>query len=235
MQRLTRRQTEFLKKLAELHRALAEPIHYSALAEHLGVGRVAAYEMLRLLEQYGYVSAEYQRPNEPHGPGRPAVVFWPTHEALETLRQRDQQSHTLAEWDKARTLILEKLRLAKSEGHESALDEMVSLIAHQPSPIEYLAGMVAAIILGIQSLRERIGARAIRNALDSIGLPGERGLSALGGLSIGLALVAQWNQRVSDVFLSHVNRYQTMLSELSAENRRRLSQFTQEVIKIVSS
>lgn len=235
MQRLTRRQTEFLKKLVALHRALAEPIHYSALAEHLGVGKVAAYEMLRLLEQYGYVSAEYQRADEIRGPGRPAVVFRPTLEGLEAVGEKEQLSHGLMEWDKTRSLILEKLRLAKSEGHETALDEMVSLIAHQSSPIEYLAGMVAAIILGIQSLREKIGARAIRNALNSIGLPGERGLSALGGLSVGLALVAQWNQRVSDAFLSHMNRYQTMLAELSAENRRRLSQFTQEVIKIVSS
>ncbi len=234
MQKLTRRQSEFLKKLVELHYALAEPIHYSTLAEHLGVGKVAAYEMLRLLEEYGYVSAEYQRSGEARGPGRPAVVFLPTPDAEEAFAVRDQRSHDLKEWNKSKTLILEKLRLAKYQGHENALEEMVALLADHPSPIEYLAGMVAAIILGIQSLRESIGSQSIRKALNSIGLPGERGLSALGGLSIGLSLVDKWNQRVSQAFFEHVSRYQTMLSELSAENRRRLSQFTQEVIEIVS-
>ena len=234
MKKLTRRQREFLAKLIELHRSLPEPIHYSALADHMGVGKVAAYEMLRLLEDYGYVSAEYQRPAEARGPGRPAVVFRPTSEALDALGERDQQSQVHMEWEKTKTRILEKLRLAKSEGPENALDEMVSFLADQPTPIEYVAGMVAAIMLGIQSLRESLGSNAIRDAFNSIGLPGERGLSALGGLSVGLSLVDKWNQRVSQAFLEHVKHYQTMLSELSVENRRRLSQFTQEVMKIVS-
>jgi DNA-binding PadR family transcriptional regulator len=235
MQRLTRRQKEFLEKLVSLHRALAEPIHYSALAEHLGVGKIAAYEMLRLLEKHGYVSAEYQRPVEAHGPGRPTVVFRPTPSAVELFDEEDQQTHGLAEWERVKIIILEKLRRAKAEGNEGVLDEMISLLASHSSPIEYLTGMVAAIIIGVQSLKSSLGSNTVRKAFKSIDLPGERGLRALGGLSIGLSLVEKWNQRVSQAFLDHVHRYQTMLSDLNEENRKRLSQFTSDVIKIVSS
>jgi len=235
MQRLTRRQKEFLGTLVSLHSTFGDPIHYSELAEHLGVGKIAAYEMLRTLEQSGYVAAEYARPAGARGPGRPTVVFLPTPAALELLGEGDKHSHGPKEWERAKTLILEKIQLAKSEGHEGVLEEMVSLFGSQSSPVEYLTGMVAAIIIGVQSLKSSLGSNAVRNALKSIGLPGESGLRALGGLSIGLSLVEKWNQRVSQAFLDHVDRYQTLLSDLNEENRRRLSQFTNEVIKIVSS
>jgi hypothetical protein len=235
MRRLTRRQKEFLGKLVALHRSLEEPVHYTALAEHLGVGKIATYEMLRLLEEAGFVIAEYQRPAGARGPGRPTVVFSPTPAAVTLLGEGDLTDHNPKEWERARILILDKVRLAKAEGHEGVLEEMVSLLGNQSSPVEYLTGMVAAIIIGVQSLKSSLGPAAVRSALKSIGLPGERGLSALGGLSIGLSLVQKWNHRVSQAFFDHVNRYQTMLSDLSEENRRRLSQFTSEVIKIVTN
>ncbi|HEY69653.1 MAG TPA: hypothetical protein G4O08_03615 [Anaerolineae bacterium] len=234
MKKLTRRQKQVLSKLIELYRVLGEPIHYPALAEHLGVGKVTVYEMLRLLEESGYVAAEYQRPEAAQGPGRPAVYFRPTAYATNMLGEREQQASASVDWERTRIKILERLRTAKSKGYEGAIEEMVSHLADQPSPIEYLAGMVAAIMLGLQSLKENIGAKGMRRILKSIGLPGETGLTALGGLSIGLSLVEQWNQRITQPFLEHVTRYQSMLAELSTENRHRLSQFTHEVLKIVS-
>ena len=234
MRKLTRRQTEVLEKLVELHRALGEPIHYPVLAEHLGVGNVTTYEMLRLLEDHGFVSAEYQRPQDAQGPGRSAVFFQPTSSALAALGESDPSSSVHMDWENTKIRILEKLRIAQSKDYESALEEMVSHLADPPSPIDYLANMVAAIMLGLHSLKKRIGAGGVRKIMQSIGIPGESGLSALGGLSIGLSLVEQWNQRISKVFLEHVAHYQSMLAELNAENRHRLSQFTNEVLKVVS-
>ena len=53
------------------------PIHYSALAEHLGVSKITAYDMLRHLEEKGYISSHYQLEDEKTGPGRSKVVFSP--------------------------------------------------------------------------------------------------------------------------------------------------------------
>jgi DNA-binding MarR family transcriptional regulator len=234
MKKLTRRQKQVLAKLIELYRVLGEPIHYPALAEHLGVGKVTVYEMLRILEDRGYVDAEYQRPEDAQGPGRPAVYFRPTASATAILAEGVQKGSIPVDWERTRIKILERVRAAKRKDYEGAIEEMVAHLADQPPPIEYLAGMVAAIMLGLQSLKESIGAKGIRRILKSIGLPGETGLTALGGLSVGLSLVEQWNQRVTQAFLEHVTRYQSMLAELSAENRHRLSQFTHEVLKIVS-
>ena len=45
--KLTRRQEEFIRKLMDLYWEKRGPIHYSVLAERLGVSPFTAYDMLR--------------------------------------------------------------------------------------------------------------------------------------------------------------------------------------------
>jgi hypothetical protein len=68
-----------------------------------------------------------------------------------------------------------------------------------------------------------------------LGLPGEAGLSALAGLTLGLSFVERINRRLIGLLLSYTGRYQETLSRLSAENKRRLSNFVGEVMKIVET
>ena len=50
---LTHRQREFLNHFLDLYQEMEEPIHNTVLADRLGLGKVTAYEMLRLLEERG--------------------------------------------------------------------------------------------------------------------------------------------------------------------------------------
>ena len=52
--RLTARQRAFLDKLLELYRERKSPVHYSDVAERLGVNRFSAYDMLKVLEKKGF-------------------------------------------------------------------------------------------------------------------------------------------------------------------------------------
>ena len=58
--KLTRRQETFIHRLLDLYRELDGPIHYSLLAERVGVSPFTAYDMLRLLEEKGLVTSEYR-------------------------------------------------------------------------------------------------------------------------------------------------------------------------------
>ena len=62
--KLTRRQEDFINNLLDLYREMEGPIHYSVLAERLGVSPFTAYDMLRLLEEKGLVSSEYYLPSD---------------------------------------------------------------------------------------------------------------------------------------------------------------------------
>jgi predicted ArsR family transcriptional regulator len=50
-----------------------ESVHYSALADALGVSTISAYNMLRVLEQKGCMRASYELSGL--GVGRSAVLF----------------------------------------------------------------------------------------------------------------------------------------------------------------
>lgn len=233
MKILTRRQQEFLGKLLDLYHQEGEPIHYSTLAESLDVGRVTAYEMLRLLEDRGLVQAEYQRPENRSGPGRSTVVFRPTALAASTLSDLAGGGWDEEEWEQAKHRVLEQLRAGKVGGYEVLLNDLLARLPGQRSPIIYLAEMITAIVLGLHSLKDVAEAHSLMKILRNLGLPGEIGLSALTGFSASLSLVERVNRQVASVLLKQTKKYQTVLSEMSAENQRRLAEFTREVVKIV--
>jgi hypothetical protein len=64
-------------------------------------------------------------------------------------------------------------------------------------------------------------------------LPDELGLNALPGLTLGLTLVEKANRRAATLLLSYTQKYQDHLAKLSAENKKRVVDFAQEVMKIV--
>ena len=76
--KLTFRQKAFLDKLHDVYSEMQGPIHYSLVAERLGLSNSTAYDMLRVLEQKGMVGSQYATPKEIAGPGRSSILFYPT-------------------------------------------------------------------------------------------------------------------------------------------------------------
>jgi len=68
--KLTGRQKVFLSKFLDLYGEAEGPLHYTTVAERLGVSKITAYDMLRILEEKGLVASEYVLPVKGHGPGR---------------------------------------------------------------------------------------------------------------------------------------------------------------------
>ena len=75
---LTARQRTFLRELQRLYREHRKPVHYTAIAERVGVNRFSAYDMLKVLEKKGVASSTYALAAGHSGPGRSMVVFAPT-------------------------------------------------------------------------------------------------------------------------------------------------------------
>lgn len=232
MKKLTRRQKEFLDKFLDLYAAGEGPLHYTVVAEHLGVGNVSAYEMLRLLEARGLVRAEYQVLAERQGPGRTPVVFAPTALATQELARLSGEEMPLQEWEAAKAHILEQIEAGRVEGYETLLEELLARMPGQRSPLIYGAEMITTIILGLKSL-QGADARRLEKQLRGIGQPGQLGLSALAGLSVGLSMVERINRRLSSFLLAQSGRFHSILSQLSDDGSRRLIEFTQDIMRIV--
>ena len=232
--KLTRRQQQFLSQFLDFYHEVEHPIHYPDLAERLGIGKITAYEMLRLLEERGLVEAEYYLPPGNRGPGRSTVHFVPTSKARQLLTELSGGSSDDDDWEEFKERILQQLHEGQVAGYEDLLSDLFVRIPDQSSPLIYSTEMITAILLALETLRGTAEASELTKRLQRIGLPGEIGLSAFGGISAALSVVEQANRRASTFLLSQSGKYQTMISQLSEENRRHLGKFAREVAKIVT-
>ena len=98
---LTSRQIEFVEKLLDLYEEIEESIHYSEVADRLGVSRSTAYEMLRLLERKGFAQSSYFL-DESGGPGRSTVLFSPSARAHAMFSRLREQAGGATSWENAR-------------------------------------------------------------------------------------------------------------------------------------
>jgi len=225
---MTERQRAFLEQFWELYREVKAPLHYSVVAEKLKISSISAYDMLRLLKRQGMVASQYLLPKKQRGPGRSTIVFYPTQRAMALLTPMliDER-----EWEELKEKILQALRNRKG-GYDQILDDLLSRIPQQKSPMLYSTEMIAAIVLQMCQLGEEARAGLLKDARKLMAA-GESGLNALAGLSLGLTLVEDANRSFTTKLLSYVERYQEYLTRLSVESKKALSDFFLEVVKAV--
>jgi len=233
MKPLTGRQREFLRNLLSLYRQAKAPVHYSDVAERLGVAKGTAYEMLRLLEARGLAKSEYTRQGAKGGPGRSLVVFRPTLHAARSILRLANGRWKDDDWEQAKLRIIDRLQSGLEGDYENLLDELLKRLPSHRSPALYLTQMTTAIALGLRSLKDSVETDHVRRILQSLGQPGELGLSALSGLGVGLSLAKRLNRRLRKAFLDQAARFHSTLVQLDAEGQRRLAQSTREILDAV--
>jgi len=233
MAELTRRQSEFLSQFLEQYYQDDKALHYTDLADQLGLGKVTVYEMLRLLEDRGYVRSEYHLPEGDRGPGRSTVHFLPTHKARVLHPHLSGETPEMEAWEEVTNHILSQLEKIRPKGYETYLQDLVGRLSQAKSPFVYLTEMSTAIILALGSLKEKAEASQPVKRLHSLGLPGEIDLSALPGIGISLGLMERVNHQVANFLSEQSGKYQTLLEQLGQEKQRLLREFTRQVSHII--
>lgn len=233
--KLTYRQQQFLSQFLDIYREMEHSVPYVTVAEHLGIGKVTAYEMLRLLEERGLVRAEYQSHPDQHGPGRSAVLFYPTQESIRLMSNLTGDPDSLEDWQAVKEQILQQLREGKTGGYEELLSNLLLRIPDRRSPLIFVTELITAVILMLGTLQDAPEVQAVMKRLHRIGLPQEISLSVLSGIAMFLSVLESANRRFSTILLTQVSRYEDALSQLSDESRRQLGEFTREVVRILSS
>jgi Mn-dependent DtxR family transcriptional regulator len=231
--KLTGRQRAFLSKFLELYRQTQKPLHYTDVAEAFGVAKITAYDMLRLLEQHGLVRSEYVLRGKGQGAGRSTVVCTPTTKAQTLFTEQVGATWDRAEWDKVTANILDALH--QQADYQNLLDEILTQLSERTTPLLYTAHMATAVILNLLLVEEELSASALIERLKALGLPGEVGLNALSGLTVGLSFVERANRHVTDKLLSATRFYQHSLGRLSAEGKRHLVSFVRDVMHAVGT
>lgn len=236
--KLTPRQFAFLDKLLELYRETHRPVHYSAVAARLGVNRFSAYDMLKVLEQKGFVASSYALEAGHSGPGRSMVVFTPAAQAAAVfpagVAERPEEQDE--EWQRVRERVLNKLREAREANYREALNDLLARLPEAKAPLVFCTEMIGVLLLALAYMR-RVKARAGQvnpfRTLTTLWTGSSTTLETLAGLSVGATLSVDDDRgnSLARKLLGPVRRYQLTLARLSEEARSALVQFLQEALE----
>jgi hypothetical protein len=235
MKKITRRQQDFLKRFLDVYFEGSESLHYTVVAKRLGISNVTAYEMLRLLEERGLVETHFYLPEGEHGPGRATVLFRPTVEANRLFQEFVGKVNEENDWETTKEAILEQLQTGKMIGYESLLTNLLARISERRSPLIFTTEMVTAAILSVSMLKDDAVSSGMKERLQRIGLPGEISLSALAGFGSALSFAKRANRQVANFLINQSEKYQTMLVQMSEDNRRRISEFAREAARVINA
>lgn len=229
--KLTPRQQAFLDKLFDLYREFQGPVHYSIVAERLGVNKFSAYDMLKLLEEKGVAASEYVVDGAQVGPGRSMIRFYPTNQAARFLTQLRDEVRNSEEWRLVRDRIRRRLREAREGNPTRALQDALSRLPEAKTPLSYCAEMVSVLIINLERMQKTVSGIKLIPTLSALNLSGEINLGALAGLSLGLTLLHEPDDPALTTRLaSHLQNFQVQLSELSEGSLRTLSLFLEDAL-----
>jgi len=227
--KLTHRQTAAVAALLDLYvEAEGQPIAYRDVAERLGVAPTTAYRMLRLAERHGYVEATYAHRPARQSVGRSPVLFVPTDLARETLAGGAAESPSRDEaWETTRARLLDALTSPEPGAQTEALSDILAGLEEPGTPVDLAGRMIAALMI---SLEEARGGADDSDLLNRLARAGSRfGLSALGGMLLGLAWANRTTRAVAERLERQAERYQSALAELSPEESGALAAFAAQL------
>lgn len=234
---LTRRQEEFLRTLLDLYHEQQEPLHYTALADRLGVSRFTAYDMLRLLEEKGFATSAYQLAEDKSGPGRSEVVYQPTERAHALIARLAGEVGS-ENWEEVKEHILARVRSAAAQPflESNVAEEMLARVPSDESEIvRYCVEVMTVIVL---RLRRRASRQLLLDYLSEL-LPAKEGacranLTLLGGFALGiLADEGQSDEKWAQELLMHVRRYQQLVLEMEPDVCQRLARHFEEAFDLL--
>lgn len=226
--KLTRRQVEFINKLIELNSEIDGPIHYSLLAERLGVSPFTAYDMLCLLEEKGFVYSEYQLSSDKTGPGRAERVFYPSKTAeVRSQRLAKKTGDVKLEGEELQKFIVDWIREEKDWEKEIAEELLARIPPEGEEQIRYCMEIMTIVAL---RLRQASGRQVLLQYLPEIltndTTCSHTDLNLLGGFVFGiLAQEEHPDQEWAQIAFEYIQQYQDIVMTLSTESCRQLGEY----------
>ena len=232
--KLTHRQETFIRRLLDLCREYKGPIHYSTLAERIGVSPFTAYDMLRLLEEKGFVTSEYRIEAGKSTVGRSEIVFLPTQLTYNRFAELANGAD-LDNWENVKSQIMKRI-LAGDIRDRDLADELIARIPPDaPETLRYCFEVITLLILRLgKNTGRKILVERMPQILEWKESFSKSGLIILGGFILGLlatdnSLILERDQPI----LEYIQRYQSLVSEMEPRLANRLANNIYDMFSLV--
>jgi len=241
--KITTRQKEFLKILIDLYKQKASPIHYSEVAQKLGVSKWTAYDMLQLLRREGLLEVEYLIPESNNYRwkrlGRSTITFFPTKKGYTISNLPERKLPTkIAELNKLKNNIIQKFEEIKGKFN---LKDLFKEALQSKSPLIFCACVLLILILLIKKITEGIAEIKLLSQVippDATNTYIELALIVFVGMCFGVLTkyinnipkyVTGSNNNL-DEYADYIQTYNRYVSQMDEKEQKSLLDFLKETL-----
>jgi len=246
--KITTRQKEFLQSLIDLYQDKGSPIHYSEVAQKMGVSKWTAYDMLQLLRREGLLEVEYLIPESNNHRweklGRSTITFFPTKKGytLSNLPERKLPTK-IAELDKLKNNIIQKFEEIKGKFN---LKDLFKEALQSKSPLIFCACVLLILILLIKKITEGIAEIKLLSQVippDATNTYIELALIIFVGMCFGVLTkyinnipkyVTGSNNNL-DEYAGYIQTYNQYVSQMDKKEQKSLLDFLRETLEEINN
>ena len=241
--KITTRQKEFLQSLIDLYQEKGSPIHYSELAQKMGVSKWTAYDMLQLLHKESFLEVEYLVPESDNYKwgklGRSIITFFPTKKGytFSNLSQRNPPIKA-AEFNKLKNDIIQKFEEIKGK---FSLKDLFKEALKTRSPLIFCACVLLILILLIKKITEGIAEIKLLSQViphDATNTYIGLALIVFAGMCFGVLTkyinnipkyVTGSNNNL-DEYIDYIHTYNQYVSQMNKDEQKSLLDFLKETL-----
>lgn len=227
--KLTNRQETFIRNLLEMYLESQEPIHYTVLAERLGVSRFTAYDMLRVLEEKGFACSEYKLAEEGKS-GRSERVFLPTEKAKQMVQVITGEEGEY-NWDSIKERLLSLMENDDIPAKELGPEILMRVPPEADDHFQYCIEVITILALQTRQYQDKMEAmNTYAEEFFASNIVSNRTiLSMISGFMLGvLSQEENFDEVWMDEMVAHVLKYQEIVIAMSEDEATQLADGMQE-------
>ncbi|SER54730.1 hypothetical protein [Salipaludibacillus aurantiacus] len=220
--KLTNRRKQFLEKIVQMHSSSDQPVHYSDIAESIGVSKWTAYDVLKELEKHGFLQRTYTiNPNET---GRSLVVYVPTEKSQNLFEQNNAHLTDQQEWAQIKREVLHFIN-NHSEDSDTGIEQLLEKFSTGQSKVELCASFIGVLLVHLNSQGRTVKNLTV-NLVNVSAAPSIQ-IATFTGAVIGM-MIDSASDGMSTDMLAIVNHFTSALEDLNEQERQYLVEFIRE-------
>jgi len=246
--RITERQKEFLKTLIDLYQQKSSPIHYSEVAQKMGVSKWTAYDILQLLRKEGLLEVEYLIPESDNYKweklGRSTITFYPTKKGYAIsyfTNTKKGLPAKIAELNKLKEEITQKFDELKGKLN---IRDLLKEALQSKSPLIFCACVLLILILLVKKITEGVAEIKLISQImpptATTNTYAELALIVFAGMCLGV--LAKYINQVPttfgnnnlDEYADYIQTYNQYVSQMDKEEQKSLLDFLKETLNEIN-
>lgn len=204
-------------------------VHYSVVAERLGVSPWTAYDVLGHLAQLGYLEALPNKKEEGRR-GRSRMLFSLTPRAYEP-----SSGVPAADWQQLEDQLKAALACRSEHQFAASIRHRLADIARYRSPLLYCSHTVLLFALCLRALTRDSEANTVVGQVAAIMGGSQNVLLSLAGGVMALFILRRQSSRLLPALTANMSEYERNLAALREPERESLLRFTRRALSQITS